>query len=108
MLFTRDPWPTALARRRARRGASREPRLDHLPRRSAQHARGQRIEIDFLEHGEAIFIRHAQIEEKNIGLQFGEKFDALRAVLRFANDGDIFVGIEKLPQAIAKNRVVVG
>jgi len=44
-----------------------------------------------------------QIEEKNIGLQFGEKFDALRAVLRFANDGDIFVGIEKLPQAIAKN-----
>jgi hypothetical protein len=71
-------------------------------------ARGQRIEIDFLEDGEAVFIWHAKIEEKNIGLEFGEKLDAFRAVLRFADDGDVFVGIEELAQAIAKDRVVVG
>src|SRR5712692_3996617 len=71
-------------------------------------ARGQRIEIDFLENGQAIFVRHAQIEEKNIRLELGEELDALRAILRFTDDGDIFVGIEKLPQAVAKDRVVIG
>ena len=77
-------------------------------RRQNNDARGQSIEIDFLENSEAVFIRHAQVEEKNIGLELGEELDALRAVLRFADDGDIFVGIEKFPQAIAKDRVVIG
>jgi len=76
--------------------------------RQNDDARGQRIEIDFLENGQAVFIRHAQIEEKNIGLKLGEELDALRAVLGFPDDGDVFVGIEKLPQAIAKDRVVIG
>ena len=71
-------------------------------------ARGQRIEIDFLENGQAVFIRHAEIEEKNVGLELSEELDALRAVLGFPDDGDVFVGIEKLPQAIAKDRVVIG
>ena len=71
-------------------------------------ARRQRIEINFLENGQAVFIRHAQIEQENIGLELGEKLDALRAVLRFADDGNVFVGIEKFPQAIAKDRVVIG
>jgi hypothetical protein len=71
-------------------------------------AGGQRIEIDFLEDGEAVFIRHAQVEEKNIGLELGEELDALRAVLGFPDDSDVFVRIEKFPQAIAKDRVVVG
>ena len=60
-------------------------------------ARGQRIEIDFLEHGQAVFIRHAQVEEKNIGLELGKELDALCAVLGLADDSDIFIGIEKLP-----------
>jgi hypothetical protein len=71
-------------------------------------ARWQRIEIDFLEDSEAVFIGHAEIEEKNIRLELGEKLDALRAVLGFTNNGDVFVGIEELAEAIAKNRVVVG
>jgi hypothetical protein len=71
-------------------------------------ARGQRIEIDFLEDGEAVFIRHAEIEEKNVGLELGKELDAFGAVLRFADNGDVFVGIEKLAEAIAKDRVVVG
>jgi hypothetical protein len=71
-------------------------------------ARGQRIEIYFLEDGEAVFIGHAEIEEKNVGLQFGEELDALRAVLSFADDGDFVVGIEELAKAIAKDRVVIG
>src|SRR6266478_2963723 len=71
-------------------------------------ARGQRIKINFLKNSEAVFVRHAQIKEKNIGLELGEELDALRAVLSFADNGDVFVGIEKFPQAIAKDRVVIG
>jgi hypothetical protein len=71
-------------------------------------ARGQRIEIDFLENGQAILIRHAQVEEENVRLELGEELDALRAVLGFPDDSDIFVGVEKLPQAIAEDRVVIG
>jgi len=78
--------------------------------RSGQNdnARRQCIEIDFLKDGKAIFIRHTQIEEKNIGLELSEELDALGAILRFADDGDVFVGIEKFPEAIAKDRVVIG
>jgi len=71
-------------------------------------AGGNRIEIHFFEHGEAVFFRHAQIEQQNIGLEFGEQLDALRAILRFADDGDVFVAVDKFAEAIAKDRVVVG
>jgi len=71
-------------------------------------ARGQRIEIHFLEDGEAVFIGHAEIEEENVGLQFGEELDTLRAVLSFADDGDFIVRVEELAKAIAKDRVVIG
>jgi hypothetical protein len=72
------------------------------------NARGQRIEIDFFEDGEAVFIGHTKIEEKNIGLELGEQFDALGAVLGFANNGDVLIGIEEFAEAIAKDRVVIG
>jgi len=72
------------------------------------NARRQGIEIDFLEHREPVFIRHAQIEQQDIRLELGEHLDALRPVLRFADDGDVLVGIEKFPQPIAKDRVVIG
>jgi hypothetical protein len=72
------------------------------------NARGQGIEINFLEDGEAVFVGHAEIEEKNIRLQFGEELDALRAILSFADDGDFFVGIEQFAKTIAKDRVVIG
>src|SRR6266481_3460707 len=71
-------------------------------------ARGQRIEINFFEDGQAVFIRHAQVKEQDIRFELGEELDALRTVLRFTHNGDIFVGIEKLPQAIAKDRMVIG
>src|SRR5262249_42548327 len=45
-------------------------------------ARGQRIEIYFFEYGQAVFIRHAQIEQQNVGLQLGEHLDGLVAVRR--------------------------
>jgi len=65
-------------------------------------ARRQRVKIDFLEYREAVFIRHAQVKQKNIGLEFGEELDALGAVLSLADDGDVLVGIEQLAKAIAK------
>src|SRR5712664_182667 len=78
-------------------------------RRGQNHnARGQGVKIDFFENGQAVFIRHAQIEKKNIMLELGEELDALRAVLSLPDDSNVFVGIEKLPQAIAKDLVVIG
>jgi hypothetical protein len=71
-------------------------------------ARRQGIKINFFEDGEAVFIRHAQIEQQNIRFELGEELDALGAILRFADYGNVFVGIEKFAQAIAKDRVVIG
>src|SRR6266849_3014582 len=71
------------------------------------NARREGITIDFLENGQAVFIGHAQVEKKNIGLELGKEPDALRAVLRFPDNGDIFVGVEEFAEAIAKNRVVI-
>jgi hypothetical protein len=71
------------------------------------YAGGQLIEIDFFEDGEAVLVGHAEIEQQNIGLEFGEKLDALGAVLRFANDGHFVVGVEKFAEAVAENRVVI-
>ena len=71
------------------------------------NARGDGVEIDFFENGKAVFIGHAEIEEKNIGFEFREQLDAFCAVLCFADDGDVFVAVEQFAQAIAKNSVVV-
>src|SRR5579864_3560508 len=71
-------------------------------------ARGESVEIDFFEDGEAVFIGHAQIEQENFGLELGEELDALGAVLRFADNGNVLVGIEEFAKAIAKDRVVIG
>ena len=76
--------------------------------RQDDNARGNRIEIDFFEDGEAVFFRHAQVEQENVGLQLGEQLDALGAILSFANDGDVLIAINEFAEAIAKNRVIVG
>ena len=78
--------------------------------RSREHddARGNRIEIDFFEDGETVFFRHAEVEQKNIGLQLGKQLDALGAILRFADDGDVLIAINEFAEAIAKDRVIVG
>src|SRR6266705_2885100 len=103
----RKPWATSwtisFSRSLSKGFSRRGPDSDDF-----DNARGQRIEINFFEHGEAVFVRHAQIKQKNVGLELGEELNALRAVLRFADNGDVFVGIEKFPQAIAKDRVVIG
>jgi hypothetical protein len=70
-------------------------------------ARGKRIEINFFEDREAVFIGHAEIEQENFGLEFGEKLNALGTILSFADDGDVLVGIEEFAEAVAKDRVVV-
>jgi hypothetical protein len=75
--------------------------------RQDDDARGQRIEIDFFEDGEAVFIGHAEIEQKDLRLEFGEKFNTLSAILGFTDDSNVFVGIEKFAEAIAKDCVVV-
>jgi len=71
-------------------------------------ARGQRIEIDFFEDGEAVFIGHAEIEQQDFRLELSEELDALGAVLRFADDSDVLVGIEEFAETVAKDGVVIG
>jgi hypothetical protein len=71
-------------------------------------ARGQRIKIDFFEDGETVFVGHAEIEQENFRLELGEEFYALGAVLCFADDGNVFVGIEKFAKTVAKDGVVIG
>jgi hypothetical protein len=72
------------------------------------YASGQRVEIYFFEDGEAVFVWHAQIEQKNVGLELGDELNTLGAVLGFADDGDVVVGIEELAQAIAKDGMIIG
>src|SRR6266478_5766521 len=72
------------------------------------HARGQRIEVHFFQHRQPVFVGHAQIKQENIGLELGEHLDAFRAVLRFADNSDVFVGIQELAETVAKNRMVIG
>ena len=71
------------------------------------NTRRKRVEIDFFENGEAVFVGHAQVEQQNVGLEFSEHLDALSAVLRFANDDDVFIGAKEFAQTIAENRVVI-
>ena len=72
------------------------------------HAGGQGVKVDFLEDGKTVFIGHAEVEEKNIGLELGEHLDAFGAILGFADDGDVFIGIEEFAETIAENGVVIG
>ena len=71
------------------------------------NTRGQCIEIHFFENGEAVLVGHTQVEQENVGLEFSEHLDALSAILRFANDDDIFIGAKQFAQSIAENRVVI-
>jgi hypothetical protein len=71
-------------------------------------ARGQRIKIDFFEDGKTVFVGHAEIEQENFRLELGEELNALGAVLRFADDSNVFVGIEKFAKTVAKDGVVIG
>src|SRR5690349_20864783 len=86
-------------------------RADHVAivfgRGEHNDAGRQGVKIDFLEHRQAVFVRHPQIQEQDIGLELGEHFDAFGAVLCFADDGYIFIGIKQFAEAIAENRVVV-
>jgi len=72
------------------------------------HARGQGIEIHFLQDRQSVLVRHAQIEQKDVGLQLSQQLDALRAVLCFSDNGDVFVRLEELAQAITEDGVVIG
>jgi hypothetical protein len=65
------------------------------------------VKINFFQYGETVFFRHTQIEQENIGFQFGEKLDALGAILRFADDDHFFVAIEKFAQTVAEDCVIV-
>ena len=71
------------------------------------NTRRKSVEIHFFENSESIFVGHAQVEQQNVGLEFSEHLDALSAVLRFANDDNVFIGAEEFAQTIAENRVVI-
>src|SRR5262249_25871301 len=51
--------------------------------------------------------RHGQVKKKNIGLEFPSKLDSLGTISRFPDHTKAFLRIEKTPQSIAENRVIV-
>src|SRR2546422_7846885 len=70
-------------------------------------AGGQRVKVDFLEHSQAILVRHAQVEQQNVGLELGKHLDAIGAIRGLADNGDIISGAKQLTQAITEDGVVV-
>src|SRR5467141_1044685 len=71
-------------------------------------AGGQRVEVDFLQHSQAILVRHAQVEQQNVRLELGEHLDAFGAVRGFANDGDVLIALQQAAETIAEDGVVIG
>src|SRR5579884_3199364 len=70
-------------------------------------ARGNRVEIDFLEHREPVLVRHAKVEQQNVRLELGDKLDGFGAVLGLADNGDVFVAVKELAQTIAEYGVII-
>jgi hypothetical protein len=68
----------------------------------------QSIEIHFFEDREAVFIGHAEIKQEDFRLELSEELNTLRAILGFADDSNVLVGIEEFAEAVAKDRVVIG
>src|SRR3989449_10582730 len=52
-------------------------------------AGGQRVKVNFLQHSQAILVRHAQVEQQNVRLELGEHLDAFGAVRGLADNGEI-------------------
>ena len=53
-------------------------------------------------------LRHRQIEQENVGLQLPRQFYGFGAVRGFAENLKIGFSLQQSPQAIAKDRVVIG
>jgi hypothetical protein len=68
----------------------------------------KRIEVNFLKDGKAVFIGHTEIEQENVGLELRKHLDAFSAILRFSDDGNVFVRVEEFAETVAKNSVVIG
>ena len=53
-------------------------------------------------------VRHGQVEEENVGLDFGGKLYRLAAVAGFAHHFHVRLRFEQPSQAVAENRMIVG
>ena len=65
------------------------------------------LEIDFFENGEAVFVRHAQVEEEDIGHELAQHLDAIVPIGSLADDDDCIVAVEELAQTFTEDEVVV-
>src|SRR6266436_1660305 len=75
----------------------------------SQHdnAGGELIEINLLENGEAVFIRHAQVEQKDIGFELGQHLNAIIPIGCLAHNGDVIIAIEELAQTFTEDGMIV-
>ena len=76
---------------------------------SGEHddARGKLVEIHFFQNSKTILIRHAQIQQQNVGLELGQHLDAIVAVGSFADDGDFVVAVEQFAQTFTEDGMIV-
>jgi len=72
---------------------------------SGQHdnASGELIEINFLENGQAVLIRHAQVQQKDIGFELAQHLNAIIPIGGFAHNGDFIIAVEELAQTLAED-----
>jgi len=96
------PWPTASEPRLARPISLPGQRPGRLRQRSARHASGELIEINFLENGQAVLIRHAQVQQKDIGFELAQHLNAIIPIGGFAHNGDFIIAVEELAQTSRK------
>ena len=72
------------------------------------HARGQLSKFTSSSTAKPIFVRHAQIEQQNVGLELSQHFDAFVPVGSLADDGDFVFAVEQFAQTFTEDGVVVG
>src|SRR5438105_2479407 len=102
----------------------RRRRLQHNPTRSQLQRGGhgkrlngggeqdgaqrQFLAREFAKHFHSRHARHREIQQKNVGLQFGGQRNGVLSVRSFGNHLKVLLGGKQASQAVTKNRMIIG
>ena len=63
--------------------------------------------VEELEHLEAVQLRHLHVEEEDVGRELRDRLHRLEAVRALADDHDLGIALQLLPQRAARELLVV-